>query len=150
MSVHLSRGRMWLRYATAAMHAGSMEGRPNAGPHTWSSRIILDVSKCVCRPSMSAETLKMMRLRANRSSRGHCLAVASTRPCDTVLPQIVSRVIHPTLQVQVSDVHRENIAKHGSHQEVPQNHKAFCLGSPHISGNILLHDRKLSLLIAGQ
>ena len=33
------RGSKHLQYAIAARHSGSMDGRPNAGPQTWSSNI---------------------------------------------------------------------------------------------------------------
>ena len=39
---HSSRGKTWTRYATAARHCGSMEGRQKAGPQMWSSRSIAD------------------------------------------------------------------------------------------------------------
>lgn len=36
--LHSELGIAWWRYAMAARHSASMEGRPNAGPQTWSSK----------------------------------------------------------------------------------------------------------------
>jgi len=40
MSWYWSRGVVWERKAIAARLSGSMEGRPKAGPQTWSSSTI--------------------------------------------------------------------------------------------------------------
>jgi hypothetical protein len=39
---HSSLGTALFRYATAARHWASIEGREKAGPHMWSSRTILE------------------------------------------------------------------------------------------------------------
>ena len=37
---HASGGKTWVRYAMAARHSGSIDGREKAGPQMWSSRTI--------------------------------------------------------------------------------------------------------------
>lgn len=43
--IHCSGGTAWARYAVAARHCGSMDGKENAGPQIWSSRTIAISSK---------------------------------------------------------------------------------------------------------
>ena len=42
-TTHRPCGTVRFRYAIAAIHSASIEGSPNAGPHTWSSSTILGV-----------------------------------------------------------------------------------------------------------
>lgn len=41
ITVHSSFGSVRFRYATAALHWGSIDGREKAGPQIWSSSIVI-------------------------------------------------------------------------------------------------------------